>query len=787
MGKFFYKDNGKNYKKGGKVNYNNGGKTDDDNPVATRNTKTDFFDPNLNIGMNVGGTPGFKGNFNPRISIGPDTKIGNTNIQDRGQGRFTLGPNFGTSLMHSDTGSGFFGAPNNNNNGFGAKSTTEQRFNVGAKASYQSPIGNKGLIAGVNAGMGSAFGFNRVDDQSQGTYQGTQTTNLKDINQTGYTNAQASLGYYPPNSNLGGKAFIGYGSEGSTNPGTTYGAQFNAGPATFNINKSRQGFGGGFGLSLPLGSPTRRVNNTGDPNLDYDNGGVLDPRFIEAYERYNQGKRPQQFFDGGQVGDHGVPFTGETQEQNLLTDVKDYFNSDEMSQYKQDLGNQLKQPFQTQPDPNASTTSVIGDLFTKSGGGSVDTGGSTYNPDIDPTSITSEFGGSSAVSNIMGKMGKAQGYVGAAKGGFELGKDIVDGGDAEGNQKYGKGILGGAMKGQQAGAAFGPYGRLIGGAVGALAGGVATAQNKNALEQQETEAFNQKAAGSTNDALLSYLKDQNSPVIQTQQAPEDVIQGAQGMKIGDKNSHVSDESYQSFSNQLKSGENGQNKGYDNESGLWFPFDVGINNEQNIGWGINMSTLSAADKKRFSKGVSTEEIEGLYNERISSHLNKSQKHITSLGGNWDSFPDNIKLALTDFSYNLGSLKKFPKFTQAIIDNDLATAKKEYKRFYTQNGKRTEMVGRNEEIDKMIFQNAKGNGKIYKAGGMTSGEYNHETNPLSVIDSDGNHTGMELTGGEGVYDAKAQKKIELAIKKKDYKKVGKIIEYEINDWKQRGMYS
>jgi len=181
------------------------------------------------------------------------------------------------------------------------------------------------------------------------------------------------------------------------------------------------------------------------------------------------------------------------------------------------------------------------------------------------------------------------------------------------------------------------------------------------------------------------------------------------------NPHVSDDSYQSFSAQLKLGENAANKGYDADKELWFPFDVGINKERNIGWGINMSTFSEEEKLRISQGVTSEEIEEMFNNRISKHLDKSKEKITEMGGDWDTLPDNVKLALTDFSYNLGSLKKFPKFTQAVIDNDLETAKKEYKRYYKDKGVKKEMTKRNEDIVKMLFQDAKGDGKIYKKGG------------------------------------------------------------------------
>jgi len=38
-------------------------------------------------------------------------------------------------------------------------------------------------------------------------------------------------------------------------------------------------------------------------------------------------------------------------------------------------------------------------------------------------------------------------------------------------------------------------------------------------------------------------------------------------------------------------------------------------------------------------------------------------------------------LTDFVFNLGSLDSFPKFTEAVIDDDLAIQREEYKRYYT----------------------------------------------------------------------------------------------------------
>ena len=37
-------------------------------------------------------------------------------------------------------------------------------------------------------------------------------------------------------------------------------------------------------------------------------------------------------------------------------------------------------------------------------------------------------------------------------------------------------------------------------------------------------------------------------------------------------------------------------------------------------------------------------------------------------------------LLDFVFNLGTTKKFPKFTKGVLDNDVEVILSEYKRFY-----------------------------------------------------------------------------------------------------------
>ena len=74
--------------------------------------------------------------------------------------------------------------------------------------------------------------------------------------------------------------------------------------------------------------------------------------------------------------------------------------------------------------------------------------------------------------------------------------------------------------------------------------------------------------------------------------------------------------------------------------------------------------------------------------------------------------------------------------------------------------------------------------YGTGGMTQGEFSHKTNPLTVVDEQGNDTGMELTGGEGVFDKDAMSKLDQYKKNKNYKKAGKLIFSEMDSWEDAG---
>jgi len=76
-----------------------------------------------------------------------------------------------------------------------------------------------------------------------------------------------------------------------------------------------------------------------------------------------------------------------------------------------------------------------------------------------------------------------------------------------------------------------------------------------------------------------------------------------------------------------------------------------------------------------------------------------------------------------------------------------------------------------------------GNKFKNGGETKGSYSHSKNPLTVVDKKGKPVGMELTGGEGVFDKPAMNRIKKMAMTGDYAKLGQYVEKEMNTWKHK----
>lgn len=107
---------------------------------------------------------------------------------------------------------------------------------------------------------------------------------------------------------------------------------------------------------------------------------------------------------------------------------------------------------------------------------------------------------------------------------------------------------------------------------------------------------------------------------------------------------------------------------------------------------------------------------------------------------------------------------------LIDKDRASM---FKTHVEQNWDSTPLEGRKTYM----------NMSTYNTGGLTKGEYSHSSNPLTVVDKNGNNTGMELTGGEGVFDKPFMGKLQGLLSGGRYQEAGKAVQNEMNTWKHK----
>jgi hypothetical protein len=89
----------------------------------------------------------------------------------------------------------------------------------------------------------------------------------------------------------------------------------------------------------------------------------------------------------------------------------------------------------------------------------------------------------------------------------------------------------------------------------------------------------------------------------------------------------------------------------------------------------------------------------------------------------------------------------------------------------------------QFNTVDFHTKEGNLREYNTGGMTKGAYSHSTNPLTVVDKNGNNTGMELTGGEGVFDKPFMDQLKGMLSSGNYQEAGKAVQSEMKTWKHK----
>jgi len=136
---------------------------------------------------------------------------------------------------------------------------------------------------------------------------------------------------------------------------------------------------------------------------------------------------------------------------------------------------------------------------------------------------------------------------------------------------------------------------------------------------------------------------------------------------------------QSFVDYIKNVENAGKKGYNKKKKLWFPHESFEGGSDTIGYGHKIQK-----GEDFSKGITDAQAEAL----LKRDLEKAKSIVNKEVGGRQLSKKQMEM-FVDFVFNMGTLNKFPKFTEFALKNDLQGMKAQYKRFA--GGK--ELKGRN----------------------------------------------------------------------------------------------
>ena len=130
-----------------------------------------------------------------------------------------------------------------------------------------------------------------------------------------------------------------------------------------------------------------------------------------------------------------------------------------------------------------------------------------------------------------------------------------------------------------------------------------------------------------------------------------------------------------------------------ENGIYYPY-LDVKNKLTIGIGHNISK----SKIDYSGGITPEQADNLLQKDINNSLRKSKIFYDDKygDGEFDKLPMSEQFMLSDYTFNLGRLSKFPNFTEAIRKKDTDYALEQYKRYAEYDDGTVEELGRNKDF-------------------------------------------------------------------------------------------
>lgn len=153
-----------------------------------------------------------------------------------------------------------------------------------------------------------------------------------------------------------------------------------------------------------------------------------------------------------------------------------------------------------------------------------------------------------------------------------------------------------------------------------------------------------------------------------------------------------------FVNFIKELENDAKVGYDASADKWVPVPSPEGGLPTIAYGHKVTAEELSDMQA---GITDYYADEILKIDIEEAYAKVANHLHSIGVEVD-LTDKQSEMLTEFTFNLGSLKSFPKFTQAVLNQDWEEAQSQCIRSYTDaSGTRHPLTRRNDLFIRRFF--------------------------------------------------------------------------------------
>lgn len=144
-------------------------------------------------------------------------------------------------------------------------------------------------------------------------------------------------------------------------------------------------------------------------------------------------------------------------------------------------------------------------------------------------------------------------------------------------------------------------------------------------------------------------------------------------------------------NFIKDEENDSYKGYDEKTKRWYPHISLEGGRPTIGYGHKIK--SAKEQNKYEReGLTTAEVNDLLIKDLNDAKHTLYQNLKDMGYKNVKLNNKQEEMLLDYVYNLGTIKGFPLFTKAVINNDINGMRKEYERSYRDKDGIWHKVGR-----------------------------------------------------------------------------------------------